>query len=52
MSRFRRISTLAVVAFALFAGISMSQAAETEAGKETGKVLRHVVLFKFKDSVT
>jgi hypothetical protein len=52
MSRFRRISTLAVVAFALFAGISMTQAAETESGKETGKVLRHVVLFKFKETVT
>jgi hypothetical protein len=52
MSRFRRISTLAVVAFALFAGISMTQAAEPESGKEAGKTLRHVVLFKFKESVT
>lgn len=48
MTRFRRISTLAVVAFALFAGISMTQAAE----KEPGKILRHVVLFKFKADVT
>lgn len=59
MSSFRRISTLIVVAptlivvaFALAAGISMTQAAEKEPGKEAGKVLRHVVLFKFKADVT
>ncbi|HEV7280040.1 MAG TPA: Dabb family protein [Pirellulaceae bacterium] len=59
MSSFRRFSTLAVVgptliivAFAFAAGISMTQAAETEPAKESGKTLRHVVLFKFKESVT
>lgn len=52
MSSFRRLSTFAVVAFALALGFSMTQAAEPEAGKDSGKILRHVVLFKFKADVT
>lgn len=46
----RRSFVLALFASALFAGTLMTQAAESEPGE--AKVLRHVVLFKFKETVT